>query len=62
MTASPPTGEETGSFSIASIVGMGWSDPAAPSESGKHTSTVKPARYDEGKSMNEESQNTVMER
>lgn len=36
--------------------------PAVPSESGKHTSTVKPAKHDEGRSMNEESQNAVMER
>ncbi len=36
--------------------------PAAPSEMGKHTSTVKPAKHDEGRSMNEESQNAVMER
>ena len=36
--------------------------PAVLSEPGKSTSTVKPARYDEGRSMNEESQNAVMER
>lgn len=36
--------------------------PAAPSEPGKHTSTVKPAKHDEGRSMNEESQNAVMGR
>lgn len=36
--------------------------PAVPSEGGKHTSTVKPAKHNEGRSMNEESQNAVMER
>jgi hypothetical protein len=36
--------------------------PAAPSEPGKRTSTVKPAKHDEGRSMNEESQNAVMGR
>lgn len=36
--------------------------PAAPSESGKHPSTVKPAKHDEGRSMNEESRNAVMDR
>jgi hypothetical protein len=35
---------------------------AALSESGKPTSTVKPARHDEGRSMNEESRNAVMGR
>jgi len=34
--------------------------PAAPSEPGKHTSTVKPAKHNEGRSMNEESQYAVM--
>ena len=33
--------------------------PAAKQETGKKDSTVKPAKHDEGKSMNEESQNAV---
>jgi hypothetical protein len=33
--------------------------PAAKQEMGKKDSTVKPAKHDEGKSMNEESQNAV---
>ena len=36
--------------------------PAAQSEAKPHTSTVKPARPDEGRSMNEEGHNAVMER
>jgi hypothetical protein len=36
------------------------SDPsAAKQETGKKNSTVKPAKHDEGKSMNEESQEAV---
>ena len=36
------------------------SDPsAAKQETGKKDSTVKPAKHDEGKSMNEESQDAV---
>ncbi len=36
------------------------SDPsAAKQETGKKDSTVKPAKHDEGKSMNEESQNAI---
>ena len=33
--------------------------PAAKQEPDKKASTVKPAKHDEGKSMNEESQNAV---
>ena len=33
--------------------------PAAKLETGKKDSTVKPAKHDEGKAMNEESQNAV---
>ena len=33
--------------------------PAAKQETGKKDSTVKPAKHDEGKAMNEESQNAV---
>ena len=33
--------------------------PAAKQETGKKDSTEKPAKHDEGKSMNEESQNAV---
>lgn len=36
--------------------------PAKPSDAGKPASTVKPAAHDEGRSMNEESRNAVMER
>jgi hypothetical protein len=35
------------------------SSPAAKQEVGKKDSTVKPPKHDEGKSMNEESQNAV---
>lgn len=42
--------------------GASGSRPAAPPEVKKHPSTVKPATHDEGRSMNEESQNAVMER
>jgi outer membrane lipoprotein-sorting protein len=38
------------------------SPPAVRQETGKKTSTVKPAKHDEEKSMNEESQNAVMDR
>ena len=39
------------------------SDPSATKqETGKKGSTVKPAKHDEEKSMNEESQNAVMDR
>lgn len=39
------------------------SDPsAAKQETGKKDSTVKPAKHDEQKSMNEESQNVIMDR
>jgi hypothetical protein len=33
--------------------------PAAKQETGKKDSTVKPAKHDEGKDMNEESQNAI---
>jgi hypothetical protein len=33
--------------------------PAVNQETGKKDSTVKPAKHDEGKAMNEESQNAV---
>ena len=33
--------------------------PAAKQEMGKKDSTVKPAKHDEGESMNEESQNAI---
>ena len=33
--------------------------PAAKQETGKKDSTVKPAKHDEGESMNEESQNAI---
>ena len=33
--------------------------PAAKQETGKKYSTVKPAKHDEGRSMNEESQNAI---
>jgi len=33
--------------------------PAAKQEAGKKASTVKPAKHDEGKAMNEESQNAI---
>jgi len=33
--------------------------PAAKQETGKKDSTVKPAKHDQGKSMNEESQDAV---
>jgi len=33
--------------------------PDARQETGKKASTVKPAKHDEGKSMNEESQNAI---
>ncbi len=33
--------------------------PAAKQETGKKNSTVKPAKHDEGKSMNEESQDAI---
>jgi len=33
--------------------------PAAKQEAGKKDSTVKPAKHDEGKDMNEESQNAI---
>lgn len=36
--------------------------PAVPSDAGRQSSTVKPAKHDEGRSMNEESHNAVMER
>lgn len=36
--------------------------PAAQQESGKKTSTLKPAKHDEEKSMNEDSHNAVMDR
>ena len=36
--------------------------PAAPPEPGKRKSIVKPARHDEGRSMDEEGQNAVMGR
>ncbi len=36
--------------------------PAAQQEPGKKASTVKPAKHDEEKSMNEESHNAVMDR
>lgn len=35
------------------------SPPAAKQETGKKNTTVKPAKHDEGKSMNEESQDAV---
>jgi hypothetical protein len=35
------------------------SPPAAKQETGKKDSTVKPAKHDEGKSMNEESQDPL---
>lgn len=38
------------------------SPPAAQQEPGKKSSTVKPAKHDEEKSMNEESHNAVMDR
>jgi hypothetical protein len=38
------------------------SPPAAKPEPAKKESTVKPAKHDEGKSMNEESQNAIMDR
>ena len=40
-----------------------FSDPsAAKQETGKKESPVKPAKHDEEKSMNEESQNAIMNR
>ncbi|OGW50652.1 MAG: hypothetical protein A2V62_11930 [Nitrospirae bacterium RBG_19FT_COMBO_58_9] len=36
--------------------------PAAQQEPGKKSSTMKPAKHDEEKSMNEESHNAVMDR
>ena len=36
--------------------------PAAQQEPGNKASTVKPAKHDEEKSMNEESHNAVMDR
>ena len=36
--------------------------PAAKKEAGKKESPVKPAKHDEEKSMNEESQNAIMNR
>ncbi|MEP6959015.1 MAG: hypothetical protein ABI980_09830 [Nitrospirota bacterium] len=36
--------------------------PVAKPEPAKKESTVKPAKRDEGKSMNEESQNAIMDR
>ncbi|MDP2381273.1 MAG: hypothetical protein Q8N00_00555 [Nitrospirota bacterium] len=36
--------------------------PAAQQEPGKKTSTLKPAKHDEEKSMNEDSHNAVMDR
>lgn len=52
------------SFFLLALSGCAASGPrpAAPSGAGKPPSTVKPAAHDEGRSMNEESHNAVMER
>jgi len=49
---------------LLSVTGCATSSdpPAAKQETGKKASTVKPVKHDEGKSMNEESQNAVMNR
>jgi len=49
------------SMLLLSLTGCATSSdpPAAKQETGKKNTTVKPAKHDEGKSMNEESQNAI---
>ena len=49
------------SIVLLTVTGCATSSPppAAKQETGKKDSTVKPAKHDEGKSMNEESQDAV---
>jgi hypothetical protein len=49
------------SILLLTVTGCATSSPppAAKQETGKKDSTVKPAKHDEGKAMNEESQNAV---
>ena len=48
------------SMLLLAVTGCAASSPsAAKQETGKKDSTVKPAKHDEGKSMNEESENAV---
>jgi hypothetical protein len=50
-------------FSTVLLTGTGCATPSPPpdarQETGKKDTTVKPAKHDEGKSMNEESQNAI---
>ena len=49
------------SMLLLTVTGCATSSPppTVKQETGKKDSTVKPAKHDEGKSMNEESQNAV---
>jgi len=49
------------SMFLLTVTGCATSSPppAAKQEAGKKASTVKPAKHDEGKAMNEESQNAI---
>ena len=49
------------SILLLTVTGCATSSPppAAKQETGKKASTVKPAKHDEGRSMNEESQEAV---
>ena len=49
------------SMFLLTVTGCATSSPspAAKQETGKKDTTVKPAKHDEGKSMNEESQDAV---
>ena len=49
------------SMFLLTVTGCATSSPppAAKQEAGKKNTTVKPAKHDEGKSMNEESQNAI---
>ena len=49
------------SMFLLTVTGCATSSPppAAKQETGKKDSTVKPAKHDEGKAMNEESQNAI---
>ena len=49
------------SILLLTVTGCATSSPppTANQETGKKDSTVKPAKHDEGKAMNEESQNAI---
>ncbi|HLZ35820.1 MAG TPA: hypothetical protein VKP13_17595 [Nitrospira sp.] len=52
------------SMFLLTMAGCALSSPPSPAKqaTGKRDSTVKPANHDEQKSMNEESQNAIMNR